>query len=51
VLLAIVAVCCLGTWLAKGWLYPNRILGRHIALIGPMDTTTMESTIVPGLRR
>jgi hypothetical protein len=36
-LLGIVAVCGLGTWLAKGWLFPNRVLGQRFALIGPID--------------
>jgi hypothetical protein len=37
ILMAIIVVCCVGTWLAKRWLYPNRIPGRRIALIGPLD--------------
>ncbi|MFI5460384.1 MAG: hypothetical protein ACHRXM_33625 [Isosphaerales bacterium] len=36
-LLAIVAACGLGAWLAKAWLFPNRMLGQRFALIGPMD--------------
>jgi hypothetical protein len=36
-LLAIVAACGVGAWLAKGWLFPNRVPGQHVALIGPMD--------------
>jgi hypothetical protein len=37
VLLALIATCCVVAWLVRGWLYPNRIPGQHIALIGPMD--------------
>jgi hypothetical protein len=36
-LLAIIAACGIIAWLARGWLYPNRMLGQHFALIGPMD--------------
>jgi len=36
-LLAIIAACGVGAWLAKGWLFPNRMPGQRFALIGPMD--------------
>jgi hypothetical protein len=36
-LLAIVAICGAGVWLAKGRLYPNRVPGQRFALIGPID--------------
>jgi hypothetical protein len=36
-LLALIAACGVSTWLARGWLYPNRMPGQHFALIGPMD--------------
>jgi len=34
---AIVAACGVGAWLAKWWLFPNRMPGQRFALIGPMD--------------
>jgi hypothetical protein len=36
-LLAIIAAFGVSAWLARGWLYPNRMPGQHFALIGPMD--------------
>jgi hypothetical protein len=35
--LVIIAVCGIGAWLVRAWLYPNRMPGQHFALIGPMD--------------
>ena len=35
--LATIAACGVGAWLARGWLYPNRMPGQYFALIGPMD--------------
>jgi hypothetical protein len=36
-LLALVAICGAVVWLARGWIYPNRVPGQHFALIGPID--------------
>jgi hypothetical protein len=36
-LLAIVAICSVVVWLARGWIYPNRVPGQRFALIGPID--------------
>ncbi len=35
--LAVVAACGLITWLARGWLFPDRHAGQRFALIGPID--------------
>jgi hypothetical protein len=36
-LLAIVAICGMVVWLARGWIYPNRVPGQRFGLIGPID--------------
>ncbi len=36
-LLAIVAVCGIIAWLARGWLFPKRLQGQRFALVGPID--------------
>ncbi len=35
--LAIIAACGIIAWLARGWLYPNRLPGQRFALVGPID--------------
>ncbi len=34
---AIIAAFAVGLWLARGWLYPNRVAGQRFALIGKID--------------
>jgi hypothetical protein len=35
--LAIIAACGIIAWLARGWLFPNRLAGQRFALVGPID--------------
>jgi hypothetical protein len=36
-LMALIVACGLAAWLVRGWLFPNRVMGQHFALIGPID--------------
>ncbi len=36
-MLLVVLACSLAAWVARGFLYPNRLAGRRFALIGPFD--------------